>query len=249
MPQLIAMIIIVVGAMIYMFQTFGGTGDKIEGIAQKTSVITEINNIKTGIKLAARAGDVTTKNMIVPKYKADGTLDGTNTEEVPSGLKALSSLKYFAEQINEQINSRNSNTGKPTNVSNDVWLANAYNAISFGGTSEKGGGMILSIVADKAGMVPGIFVDFNFAGSKLIESGGFLESQIANDLKDIAYIDRKALTPKSGAFTIEAGRSAAENETTAISKRTPNDSEDGGTESDGKFIVYFKDFGANEVVK
>lgn len=35
MPQLIAMIIIVVGAMIYMFQTFGGTGDKIEGIAQK----------------------------------------------------------------------------------------------------------------------------------------------------------------------------------------------------------------------
>ena len=48
MPQLIAMIIIVVGAMIYMFQTFGGTGDKIEGIAQKTSVITEINNIKTG---------------------------------------------------------------------------------------------------------------------------------------------------------------------------------------------------------
>ena len=46
MPQLIAMVIVVVGAMIYMFQTFGGTGDKIEGIAQKTSVVTEINNIK-----------------------------------------------------------------------------------------------------------------------------------------------------------------------------------------------------------
>ncbi|PKN13976.1 MAG: hypothetical protein CVU67_08065, partial [Deltaproteobacteria bacterium HGW-Deltaproteobacteria-24] len=58
MPQLIAMIIVVVGAMIYMFQTFGGTGDKIEGIAQKTSVITEINNIKNGLQLAVRAGDI-----------------------------------------------------------------------------------------------------------------------------------------------------------------------------------------------
>ena len=54
MPQLIAMIIIVVGAMIYMFQTFGGTGDKIEGIAQKTSIITEVNNIKDGVKIAAK---------------------------------------------------------------------------------------------------------------------------------------------------------------------------------------------------
>jgi hypothetical protein len=58
MPQLIAMVIVVVAAMIYMFQTFGGTGDKIEGIAQKTSVITEINNIKNGLQLALRAGDV-----------------------------------------------------------------------------------------------------------------------------------------------------------------------------------------------
>lgn len=29
MPQLIAMVIVVVGAMIYMFQTFGGTGDRL----------------------------------------------------------------------------------------------------------------------------------------------------------------------------------------------------------------------------
>jgi flagellar basal body-associated protein FliL len=54
MPQLIAMVIVVVGAMIYMFQTFGGTGDKIEGIAQKTSIITEINNIKDGIKISCK---------------------------------------------------------------------------------------------------------------------------------------------------------------------------------------------------
>ena len=54
MPQLIAMVIVVVGAMIYMFQTFGGTGDKIEGVAQKTSIVTEINNIKNGVQLALR---------------------------------------------------------------------------------------------------------------------------------------------------------------------------------------------------
>ncbi len=58
MPQLIAMVIVVVGAMIYMFQTFGGTGDKIEGIAQKTSIVTEINNIRNGLQLAVRAGDI-----------------------------------------------------------------------------------------------------------------------------------------------------------------------------------------------
>ncbi len=83
MPQLIAMIIVVVGAMIYMFQTFGGTGDKIEGIAQKTSVLTEINNIKDGVKLALRAGDL---------------VQNTN-------LRDLANLDYFDKQINEQIKS------------------------------------------------------------------------------------------------------------------------------------------------
>ena len=58
MPQLIAMVIVVVGAMIYMFQTFGGTGDKIEGIAQKTSIVTEINNIRNGLQLAVRASNM-----------------------------------------------------------------------------------------------------------------------------------------------------------------------------------------------
>lgn len=240
MPQLIAMIIIVVGAMIYMFQTFGGTGDKIEGIAQKTSVITEINNIKNGIKLAARAGDVTTDKIKVPGYTAEGVATGTDVE-VNAGLKALSSLKYFAEQINEQINSRNTNAGKPASVNNDVWLANAYNAISFGGTKDSAGGMIVSLVADNKGKVPGIFVDFDFTDSKLKEGGGFLESQIQNDLKDIAFIDRKALTPK--------GSATSRGTTSAIEARTPADNGDAGTESDGKFIIYFKDFGANEVVK
>ena len=60
MPQLIAMVIVVVGAMIYMFQTFGGTGDKIEGVAQKGSIITEINNIKDGVKIAAKSGHIET---------------------------------------------------------------------------------------------------------------------------------------------------------------------------------------------
>ena len=241
MPQLIAMIIIVVGAMIYMFQTFGGTGDKIEGIAQKTSVITEINNIKNGLKLAARAGDITTNTIKVPGYDDKGVETGADVE-VQSGLKALSSLKYFAEQINEQINSRSTVSGKPTDVKNDVWLANAYNAISFGGSKEQAGGMMISLVADNKNMIPGIYVNFNFTGSKLKESAGFLESQIANDLKDIAFIDRKALTPK--------GSTTARNSSgSAIEQRTPTDNGETGLDSDGKFIIYFKDFGADEIVK
>ena len=91
MPQLIAMIIVVVGAMIYMFQTFGGTGDKIEGIAQKTSIITEINNIKNGIKLAARSGDI--------RSSVDNT-DPANPKPVSADLKTLANAAYFAEQIN-----------------------------------------------------------------------------------------------------------------------------------------------------
>lgn len=235
MPQLIAMIIVVVGAMIYMFQTFGGTGDKIEGIAQKTSVVTEINNIKNGLKLAARAEEITTKSE---------TKDGATTVTA-SNLKGLADLKYFAEQMNDQI-STNDVTGM--DAADNYDKTNAYNAISFGGTNTQVGGMFVSLVADKKNAIPGIYVSFNFKDSTLKESGGFLESQIANDLKDVAYIDRKAISPVSGAFTSGTGRSSA-TDTSEIAKRTPQDTTNGGTESDGKFIIYFKDFGSNEVVK
>lgn len=247
MPQLIAMIIIVVGAMIYMFQTFGGTGDKIEGIAQKASVITEINNVKNAVKLAARAQQLSTK---------DSTTDGKTTTTA-SNMKALAELNYFAEQMNDQIKNNNVTTAK---VGEPYDPNNAYHAISFGGTNEKVGGMYIALVAPKQGSVttndggtttttstgnriPGIFVDFNFIDSSLADSAGFLESQIANDLKDIAYIDRYATKPEAGT----GNRYDAAKDSSSIAGRTPNDAI-GGTESDGKFIIYFKDFGANEVV-
>ncbi len=94
MPQLIAMIIVVVGAMIYMFQTFGGAGDKIEGIAQKTSVITEINNIKAGVQLALKSGDLTAGKT----------------------LKDLADLEYFDKQINEQIKANADTTNNTYNA-------------------------------------------------------------------------------------------------------------------------------------
>lgn len=238
MPQLIAMIIIVVGAMIYMFQTFGGTGDKIEGIAQKTSVITEINNIKNGLKLAARAEQIDSDASITITPAAGGNAAVTVKANT---LKALGLQKYFAEQINEQIEKRVA-AKNPTDVDADQWKDNVYNAISFGGTNEKAGGMIVSLVADKEGMVPGIFVDFSFDGSSLKDSAGFLESQIKNDLKDVAYIDNIATTPVSGTLD----RSDV-NDSSSVAKRTPK-SAGAGTETDGKFIIYFKDFGSNEVV-
>lgn len=222
MPQLIAMIIIVVGAMIYMFQTFGGTGDKIEGIAQKTSIVTEINNIKNGLKLAARAEEIRT------------TVDSTdNTKTVAADLKTLAGSSYFAEQINVQLKG-NSDVNK-----------NKYFAISFGGASDKiNAGMTISLVADKKNTIPGIYVDLTTGG--LASNAGFLEQQIANDLAAVAFIDRGATSSSSGTTAL------TDTEKTSIGAeivaRIPGSS-GASTPADGKFIVYFKDFGSNEVIK
>lgn len=226
MPQLIAMIIVVVGAMIYMFQTFGGTGDKIEGIAQKTSIITEINNIKDGIKIAAKSGHI-----------GDGA-DSDDGSDAVSNLKGLGTLAYFAEQINEQVKG---NTG--TNV-------NSYFAISFGGTKDDATpAMEIKLVASKAisgaKMIPGIFVDLSKGNLK--DNKAFLEAQIANDLKSIAYIDRAATSAVAATTVRDTAASA-----TALDKRTPADTATTPTEAqltDGTFIIYFKDFASDEVVK
>lgn len=216
MPQLIAMVIVVVGAMIYMFQTFGGTGDKIEGIAQKTSVITEINNIKNGLKLAARAEHISSATTPAGDAKKD--------------LKGLGQLAYFPEQINNQLTVSTRTNGD-----------NEYAAISFGGTETSKGGMVLSLVAPAAvssvKMIPGIYVDLTVGSLK--DNASFLESQISTDLNDVAYIDRKADSATAA--------TTARGSTLEIEKRTPGNSST-GTDSDGKFIIYFKDFGTNEVV-
>ncbi|QEZ90090.1 hypothetical protein ACIB15232_2009 [Aliarcobacter cibarius] len=230
MPQLIAMIIIVVGAMIYMFQTFGGTGDKIEGIAQKASVITEINNIKNGLKLAARAGDI--------KYSS--TDDSTT-------LQDLAKLGYFPEQINEQL-------VKSTKGKDD----NAYNAISFGGISDQGdnAAMKVSLVTAGENFIPGIYVEFPQKGS-LGSSAGFLESQVANDLKSISLIHRSAdSATKANSEAQNSSGSGIEQRTPKVGtlksgtgvNNVPAEYEDTTNNNDGKFIIYFSDFGSNEVV-
>ena len=235
MPQLIAMIIIVVGAMIYMFQTFGGTGDKITGVAQKTSVITEIQNIKSGLQFAARDQKIVESNPNTDAAKAELTF---NT------LSGLASESYFAEQINNQLNKiqeANNTLTIPTNMVKE----NIYNAISFGGSNTNKGGMVLALVAKKD-KVPGIFVDLNFEGSTLKDTAGFLESQIANDLKGIAYIDRNAITPVAGTVTTgldtELGKATADKLPGSTAATTNSD-------KDGKFIIYFYDFASSEVVK
>lgn len=216
MPQLIAMIIIVVGAMIYMFQTFGGTGDKIEGIAQKTSVITEINNIKNGVKLAAKSRNI--------------GIGGSN--ETTNVLLGLANLAYFPEQINSQITNEGGTARAAT--------YNQYHAISFGGNANDTGGMIISLVAVQDGIVPGIYVEFT---GNLEANGGFLESQIANDLREVAYIDRAA----TAVPTTLAARTG--NTTTALDRRLPVETTATTAQlNDGRFIIYFNDLGADEVV-
>lgn len=223
MPQLIAMVIVVVGAMIYMFQTFGGTGDKIEGVAQKASIITEINNIKDGIKIAAKS-----------RHIGNGTTDPT---DAVTQLEGLAELSYFAEQINNQILNSASNTANADNY-------NIYKAISFGGDeTARDGAMELSMVSDAEGYIPGIFVDLSKGSLK--DNTAFLEAQIATDLSSISFIDRTAKTATVG--TIAARNTAAT--ATELEERTPADNGEAGTNSDGQFIIYFKDFGSDEVVQ
>ena len=146
MPQLIAMIIVVVGAMIYMFQTFGGTGDKIEGVAQKSSVITEINNIRNGLQLALRG-------------------DAINED---STLVDLAQLGYFADQMNTEIEN---NTGT-TALALDADInenADTYSAISFGG--ENNPGLFLTLIVGDENTRPGIRVQF---ANNLAGNAGFL---------------------------------------------------------------------------
>lgn len=214
MPQLIAMIIVVVGAMIYMFQTFGGTGDKIEGIAQKTSIITEINNVKNGLKLAARDG------VIIPSGTAAATAARARN------LEGLGELNYFAQQINEQLDQ------DPDAFADAV---NDYNTISFGGTQDNAGSMTIQLINDRVGRIPGILVTLR---GNLADNAGFLEAQIAADLAAVAYVDR-----------LETDRTTEDDTLgdNGIDSRIPAAAE-GGTETDGIFAVYFRDFGSAEVV-
>lgn len=214
MPQLIAMVIVVVGAMIYMFQTFGGTGDKIESVAQKSSIITEINNIKDGLKIASKTGQIA----------------ATSSGDLVSTLHELGTLSYFANQINEQVVGNNELTPA---------VPNTYYAISFGGAINTAGGMTLQLVT-KQNYVPGIYVDLG--SGTLSDNAAFLESQIATDLKAVAHIDRHA--------TNASVTSTAAKGTTGVDARIPADTTSGtNTDKDGKFIIYFKDFGSDEVAK
>ncbi len=215
MPQLIAMIIIVVGAMIYMFQTFGGTGDKIEGIAQKTSIITEINNIRNGLQLAVRAGDIKTNTTLVD----------------------LANLGYFAEQMNQEIKN-NTATLKAGDILDLRTDKNTYSAISFGG--ENNPGLFLTLVKGGKDTRPGIRVQFTGA---LDGNKGFLESQISTDLQAVAAVDRK--TKDGSAVTLKAGSGEVPKDNRPASIKDTTEAgtlaADASEMTDGVFTVYFRD--------
>ena len=222
MPQLIAMVIVVVGAMIYMFQTFGGTGDKIEGIAQKTSLMTELNNLKNGLQIAIRTGDL--NNAI-----AD---DAANESRAATTLKTLATNEYFADQINKELTSTNYDTSD-----------NVYYAISFGGKTDKS--MAIRLIMPTQAQVtaatgaatapvvrPGLYVDLTQGNLK--NNAAFLESQLVNDLSATASIDRIA-TSNSDAVTLDSNGNVP---TTAPTTEQLND---------GKLVIYFKDFEQNAI--
>ncbi len=216
MPQIIAMIIVTVAAMIYMFQTFGGTGDKITAVAKKSVIITEINSIKNGINMANESGQIEIAS-------------GTDANK-GSTLEGLARLGYFDKLINDQIINSASN---PATTNDDY---NVYKAISFGGdTTTTAGDLEISLIAPTAAAAtdkPGIFVS---VGGGLADQAGFIESQLATDLAAIAYIDRNATTTTdkttfdaAGVVSGSAGAHA-------------------GTDTDGKFSIYFKDIKAGKL--
>ncbi len=185
MPQLIAMTIVVVGAMIYMFNSFGGTGNKITSIAQKPSVLTEISSIKSGINLALAGGEIK---------------KGTT-------LRDLAKLGYFEKAINEQLLKDDSSfqnklistgyayLGNTSFYRNGTISENFYSALSFGG--RKKSSMLISLVTNlngtdskSTGLIPGLRIQFL---NDLDENGGFLERQISNDLKNLAIIDNRTV--------------------------------------------------------
>ncbi len=222
MPQLIAMIIIVVGAMIYMFQTFGGTGDKIEGVAQKTSIVTEINNLKNGLQLALRGGDI-------------------NKDDLKT-LKQLAELGYFADQMNNDIKD---NDGAETfdAKSDNRGKKDTYSAISFGGEN-KPALFLTYIKPTVVGAKPAIRVQFLENGT-LWANRGFLESQLANDLQAIAAIDRTTTDGSHlGVLVDNEVPKANRPKSLNVTKNTTNKEE--GTASgtdleDGVFTIYFRD--------
>lgn len=226
MPQLIAMVIIVVGAMIYMFQTFGGTGDKIEGVAQKTSIIAEINNVRNGLQLAVRSGDISV---------------GAVGVATPNTLAGLAIQQYFADQMNDEIRN-NEGTVDFSATANINQNANTYSAISFGGEAKPS--LFLSYIpVANPGDRPAIRVQIA-ENSSLWENRAFLESQVANDLEPIAAIDRTSVAGERVTLVDNEVPAANRPNRVVVNNNTTNTADGtatGATLEDGVFTVYFKD--------
>jgi len=216
MPQLIAMVIVVVGAMIYMFQTFGGTGDKIEGIAQKTSIVTEINNVRNGLQLAIRAGDITT---------------------TPTVLKDLADLGYFADQMNTEIGD-NDDAGIANGESN------TYSAISFGG--ENNPGMLINlIVGDTINTRPGIRVELTGAllgNANFLESQIATDlAAVASIDRTSATLAEGQAVAKLVTAAVSDVPAANRPSTVSVATGVDAGTATGDTLEDGIFTIYFKD--------
>jgi hypothetical protein len=207
------MIVVIVVAMVYMFQTFGGTGDKIEAVAQKSAIFTEINNIKTGISLANKSKSLENEG-------------GSHAKRAET-LEGLADLGYFDSIINQQIKNSDDNSG----AGDDNF--NVYKAITFGGSTATGpADLEISLVVpdDDTNLTayrPGIFVKIQ---ERLDTVKDFLEVQMAADLEDIAYVDKNATVAEVDKITFDEN-----------GDYVAGVGEHNGTDTDGMFTIYFKD--------
>ncbi len=234
MPQMLASFVAVIIATVYLFQTFGGTSDKLDLVAQKSVVIGEIENIKKGLQF----------------YMSFGKMD-SNTS-----LEHLANLSCFAPIINEQLKNTPDATGSGLknflsgktdnhyygylNASNgpfvgkqNLVLKNTYSAISFG--SREKPSLLISLIlkqgiANTQETIPGIRVQLL---GKLEKEKAWMEKQIVEELRSIAYIDVVATW---GEYTL------VKNTTNKIWSFNPS-GQDIFTNNrlDGIFTLYFKD--------
>ncbi len=229
MPHILASLVTVIVATVYMFQTFGGTSSKLDSVAQKAVILTEIENIKKGLQF----------------YMSFEQMTSTTT------LKDLADLTCFAPSINEQLKkdyttfqTKLDNLTIPTGVASTDYdyikgdrgnaFENTYSAISLG--ARENPSLLISLLTNKSGtnpqrFIPGIRVQLL---GKLEKEKAWLERQIIQELKSIAYIDTRATW---GDYML--GKDCTDNGGFCFS--SPNQTSFSSLAPDGIFTLYFKD--------
>ncbi len=211
MPLLIAAVVGIAGAMIYLFSSYGNTTDTIKLVAMKPGIMTEINNIKDGVKnlMILESDNIAglTLGSVVASEAIDETMRDSVFPVADTSTGTIGTEKWEAAD------------GNATAV---------YRSISFGNK------MFLTVKPAATGERAEIIVDIHQLGG---DNAGFLEKQLKNDLSPVADVNTSICitaqgTSVSSGYDTTSGHDGLS--TTTLGKCT-------GNKEDGIFSVRFKD--------